>query len=67
MSRLVLAYHGCDITTRDGFVRGEIKPRISSNTYDWLGDGIYFYEGDWGRALKLAQFAHDNASLLLTR
>lgn len=67
MGRIVLAYHGCDITTRDGFVRGEIKPRISSNHYDWLGDGLYFFEGDWNRALKLAQFSHDHPDLLLTR
>lgn len=67
MGRIVLAYHGCDITTRDGFVRGEIQPRISSNLYDWLGDGLYFFEGDWNRAFKLAQFSHDHPDLLLTR
>jgi len=67
MGRIVLAYHGCDITTRDGFVRGEVKPRISSNLYDWLGDGLYFFEGDWTRALKLARFSHDHPHLLLTR
>jgi len=67
MGRIVLAYHGCDITIRDGFVRGEITPKISSNQYDWLGDGLYFFEGDSNRALKLAQFAHDHPNLLLTK
>jgi len=67
MGRIVLAYHGCDITTRDGFVRGEIKPKISSNPYDWLGDGLYFFEGDSSRALKLAEFSHAHPDRLLTR
>ncbi|WP_026432934.1 hypothetical protein [Paracidovorax oryzae] len=67
MGRIVLAYHGCDITTRDGFVRGQIKPKISKNQYDWLGDGLYFFESDWGRALKLAQTSHLHPSRLLTK
>ena len=58
MGQIVLAYHGCDVTVRDGLVRGELTPRISSNAYDWLGDGLYFFEGDHNRALKLAMFAH---------
>ena len=45
MGQIVLAYHGCDVTVRDGLVRGELTPRISSNAYDWLGDGLYFFEG----------------------
>lgn len=67
MGQIVLAYHGCDVITRDGLVRGEIKPRISSNQYDWLGDGLYFFEGDSGRALKLAHNSHANPTQLLTR
>lgn len=67
MGQIVLAFHGCDITTRDGLVRGEIKPRISRNPYDWLGDGLYFFEGDWRRALNLAQFSHAHPERLLTR
>ena len=67
MGQIVLAYHGCDVTVRDGLVRGELMPRISSNAYDWLGDGLYFFEGDHNRALKLAMFAHENPQHLLTR
>ena len=67
MGQIVLAYHGCDVTVRDGLVRGELTPRISSNAYDWLGDGLYFFEGDHNRALKLAMFAHENPQHLLTR
>lgn len=67
MGRIVLGFHGCDISTRDGFVRGEIEPLVSSNPYDWLGDGLYFFEGDWSRALKLATSSHEHPALLLTR
>lgn len=67
MGQIVLAYHGCDITTRDGLVRGEIKPQISKNQYDWLGDGLYFFEGDSSRALKLAQASQAKPGHLLTR
>ncbi|EER62330.1 conserved hypothetical protein [Acidovorax delafieldii 2AN] len=67
MGRIVLAYHGCDITTRDGFVRGQITPEISENRYDWLGKGLYFFEGDWKRALNLANFAHSHPDLFLTQ
>ncbi|ABM33314.1 hypothetical protein QRO08_11790 [Paracidovorax citrulli] len=67
MGRIVLAYHGCDITTRDEFVRGQIKPRISTNQYDWLGDGLYFFESDWDRALKLAHASQHHPHRLLTK
>lgn len=56
MGRIVLGFHGCDISTRDGFVCGEFKSNISSNPSDWLGDSLHFLEGDWSRALKVAMF-----------
>lgn len=53
--RTVIAYHGCDADTADRLLRGEpFKP--SRNSYDWLGEGIYFWEYGADRAL---QFAHD--------
>ena len=53
---LVVAYHGCDVTTRDRLVRGELRELTpSNNRYDWLGNGSYFFEGD---ALRAARFAH---------
>lgn len=55
-SGLILGYHGCDKTVRDRIVsiKGEVlKP--SKNTYDWLGNGIYFWENNRTRALEFAQ------------
>ena len=51
---LVIGYHGCDQTTCDALVAGSTQLRPSCNPYDWLGDGIYFFEADWRRALKFA-------------
>lgn len=67
MGQLVTAYHGCDISTRDLFLRGLTEPRISRNAYDWLGNGFYFFQGDAGRALKFAQNAHADTQTPLTR
>lgn len=67
MGQVVLAYHGCDISIRDRLVRGEIEPKISRNSYDWLGDGFYFFEGDQHRAQKLAEAAHIRPTHLLTK
>lgn len=67
MGQIILAYHGCDITTRDHLVSGTTKPKVSKNSYDWLYDGMYFFEGDHERALKLAKAAATRDSHSLTR
>lgn len=67
MGQIILAYHGCDVTTRDRLVSGTTQPRASKNKYDWLYDGMYFFEGDHERALKLAKAAAQRASQSLTR
>lgn len=54
---VVVAYHGCDVTTRDGLVSGLKAPISSANKYDWLGPGFYFFEGDSERALSFAATA----------
>ncbi len=53
--RTVIAYHGCDMETAERLLRGESFKK-SQNDYDWLGEGIYFWEYGAERAL---QFAHD--------
>jgi len=64
---LVVGYHGCDQATCDALVAGATQLRPSSNPYDWLGDGIYFFEGDWRRALKFATASRDRPQDKLTR
>lgn len=60
MSRLntsfILGYHGCDKEIGLRAVAGEIDLVQSEKDYDWLGPGIYFWEGDPQRALEWAQW-----------
>lgn len=65
--RLLVAYHGCDITTRDDLVSGKLAHLDhSKNPYDWLGPGAYFFEGDAERAFMFAQASHNNPAKMYT-
>lgn len=65
--RLLVAYHGCDITTRDDLVSGKLAHLDhSKNPYDWLGPGAYFFEGDVERALMFANASHNNPAKMYT-
>jgi hypothetical protein len=65
--KLVVAYHGCDIATRDALVEGRTRLLPSTNPYDWLGDGIYFFESDWRRAMQFAEAAFNRPQDRLTQ
>lgn len=52
---LVLAYHGCDQSLASRVVSGQEQLRPSTNDYDWLGTGLYFWEDSPARALHWAQ------------
>lgn len=67
MGQILIAYHGCDVTVRDDLVAGRTSPQPSSNPYDWLSDGFYFFEGDSARALKLATASSSRPQHKLTR
>ena len=56
-SNLVLGFHGCDKTTVDCVLAGD-DLKESTNDYDWLGNGIYFWENNADRALEWAQDPH---------
>ena len=59
---LVLGFHGCDALVGEGLLNGEITHLAASkNKYDWLGNGIYFWENDPLRALEFAKEAHAKA------
>ncbi|MGV7207896.1 hypothetical protein ACLB1G_08570 [Oxalobacteraceae bacterium A2-2] len=61
MNTALIAYHGCDVTTRDDFVSGRLQTLShSNNRYDWLGSGAYFFEGDPDRAHMFAQASSDH-------
>lgn len=53
---LVLGFHGCDEAVGMELLSGgsrHLKP--SKNKYDWLGDGVYFWENDPQRAWEFAE------------
>jgi hypothetical protein len=55
-STFILGYHGCDRKIGERLLRGEpFKP--STNEYDWLGPGIYFWEANPLRGLEFAREA----------
>jgi len=57
---LVLGFHGCDARVRERIICGEDTLIPSDNNYDWLGNGIYFWENDYKRAMDFAHFLKDN-------
>jgi hypothetical protein len=59
----VFGFHGCDKSVCESIVKGDTQCLVhSTNDYDWLGNGIYFWENDPQRALEFAQFLKDNPS-----
>jgi len=57
----VFGFHGCDKSVCESIINGTINCLShSTNNYDWLGHGIYFWENDPQRALEYAQFLKAN-------
>lgn len=55
-SGLLLGFHGCDKALGERLLSGELRHLDKSqNDYDWLGHGVYFWEGDPARALRFAE------------
>lgn len=50
----VLGYHGCDALVAEALLSGS-DFRKSTNEYDWLGHGIYFWEANPMRGLEFAR------------
>lgn len=54
----VLGFHGCDESTAEELLKNDtpvFKP--SQNDYDWLGNGMYFWENDPVRAWEFIEEA----------
>lgn len=50
----ILGYHGCDAVIAERMLKGE-RFLPSTNRYDWLGHGIYFWEANPKRGLEFAK------------
>ena len=55
LPNFILGFHGCDEKVAERVLSGR-DPHLpgSTNAYDWLGHGIYFWEQNPFRALKYA-------------
>lgn len=51
----ILGFHGCDKALAHQVIKGRKSLKQSTNDYDWLGHGIYFWENDPERALLFAR------------
>jgi hypothetical protein len=54
LASFVLGYHGCDAQVAKRVIEGKTSLALSHNDYDWLGDGIYFWEHNAQRAFDFA-------------
>lgn len=52
---LVFAFHGCDASVANEVIVNGASLQPSTNNYDWLGSGVYFWEQNYGRAFSWAQ------------
>lgn len=53
---IVLGYHGCEKNLAKDLILGRSHMVPSTNKYDWLGSGVYFWEGDDRRAYEFAKY-----------
>ena len=50
----IIGYHGCDSVVADAALNRKVSLTASSNDYDWLGPGVYFWVDSPERAFEWA-------------
>lgn len=55
LPNLIIGFHGCDLNTYKNVLYKHERLQISHNSYDWLGNGIYFWENSLDRAEEWAK------------
>lgn len=63
LPNLVIGFHGCHKDVFDKVIHKGEHLKASSNSYDWLGNGIYFWEQNYERAYTWAfnRYGEDGA------
>ncbi|SCY64831.1 hypothetical protein [Ruminococcus sp. YE282] len=59
LPNLVLGFHGCHRDVFKNVIYEGQSLKASSNSYDWLGNGIYFWEQNYERAFEWAKNRYD--------
>ena len=54
LPNLTLGFHGCNEEVYHKVIYEHMHLRKSMNAYDWLGNGIYFWENSYERAMEWA-------------
>lgn len=54
LPNLIIGFHGCDKNTYEKVLYKHEVLRPSHNSYDWLGNGVYFWENSLARAEEWA-------------
>lgn len=63
----VMGFHSCDKEVGLKVLNGKAQLKPSTNPWDWLGDGIYFWEQNPERALQYAMESSQNVQFDKTR
>lgn len=59
----IIGFHGCDLSVRNKLISDPNTVELSSKPYDWLGNGFYFWENNYTRALQWAQDKSDRGEI----
>jgi hypothetical protein len=62
---LLLGFHGCKRSVYDEVLKEFRSLSPSTNSYDWLGSGIYFWENSYARALDWANSRYRDAAAVI--
>ncbi|MBV7533215.1 hypothetical protein [Chitinophaga sp. sic0106] len=52
---LTIGFHGCEADLSNKVINGNTTLRSSKNSWDWHGDGIYFWQNNYDRAWDYAK------------
>jgi len=50
-SNLILGFHGCEQEDQNLLIKNPGYFKVSQQSYDWIGHGMYFWENNEKRAL----------------
>lgn len=66
LPNLILGFHGCHKAVFDAVIKHGDALKASDNSYDWLGNGIYFWEQNYERAYRwsVQRNGHENAAVV---
>lgn len=66
LPNIIIGFHGCDISVYNNILHNHNTLRASNNSYDWLGNGIYFWEQNLERAWQWAREGAQNPKINIT-